>query len=101
MEIRLPIKNKVCLWLSFCSVAIAFFYSLFILAHIDHDCDGEGCAVCAQLRLAGDFLRRLELCADKASFVFLFVGLLTAYAQLNAAFLFAADPVSLKVRLNN
>jgi hypothetical protein len=101
MESRVSAKNRACLWLSFCSVAIAFFYSLFILAHIDHDCAGEECAVCAQLRLAGDFLRRLEFYADKIFFIFVLAGLLPAYARLNAAFLFAADPVSLKVRLNN
>ena len=98
---KFSVKNNTWLLLPFVSVAVAFFYSLFILAHIDHDCAGEDCAVCGRLRLAGEFLRQMEFCAAKASFVFSLPRLLPAYAQLYADFLFAADPVSLKVRLNN
>jgi hypothetical protein len=94
-------KNNVCLLLPFLSVAVAFFYSIFILAHIDHDCAGEDCAVCGRLRLAGEFLRQMEFCAARALFIFSLSKLFPACAQLNADFLFAVDPVSLKVRLNN
>jgi hypothetical protein len=101
MKSRFSEKNKVCLWLSFFSAAVAFFYSLFILAHIDHDCVGEDCALCGQLRLAGDFLRRIEWCVGEIAFFLASLGLLPVSAQPDADFLFAFDPVSLKVRLNN
>jgi hypothetical protein len=80
---------------------MAVFYSLFIISHIDHDCDGGDCTVCCRLQQAGNFLRQIELCFSGAAFIFIALNLLSAYLQPDADFLFTADPVSLKVRLNN
>jgi hypothetical protein len=46
-------------FLSFCIFAAFLLGAFFAFTHADHDCSGEDCPVCAQMKDAFDALNRL------------------------------------------
>lgn len=73
--------------------------ALYLIAEADHDCTGEDCHVCAQLRLCENLLRRFAAVAVTAAA--LAVVCLAPAAACSACAVRRMTPVSGRVRLNN
>ena len=84
-------------------VVLVSLSSLFIVTHAEHDCKGEDCAVCAELKVCEAAVRSLgKAVAVAAASVFLWK--LTESLCLFYRTELLNDPVSLvslKIRLNN
>ncbi|MDR3294268.1 MAG: hypothetical protein LBT26_00350 [Clostridiales Family XIII bacterium] len=93
-------KKRIALTFCLLFVSASILATGFIVTHADHDCAGEGCAVCAQIQSAQNLLN-----GDVAlAFVSLAGAEVFAPARLlpPASFsVIAANPVSFKVKMNN
>ncbi|MDR2176112.1 MAG: hypothetical protein LBO82_09300 [Synergistaceae bacterium] len=52
-------RRVAVLAVSFCVLAAFWTGAVFVLSHAEHDCAGEACPVCAQMKSASDALRCL------------------------------------------
>ncbi|MDR1515229.1 MAG: hypothetical protein LBS45_06000 [Synergistaceae bacterium] len=90
---------------AFLVIASFLTAALFVVLHAEHDCPGEGCAVCAQLYVVSEALKRFSSGPDftaSALAVCLF-ALISRLVSDKAALCARAlnTPVWAKVRLNN
>lgn len=86
-----------------CLVAAFLFSAWFIISHVDHDCLGDDCPICAQIHQYADFLQKLGagLGVLTADFAILAAALLCAILAVESPAGQRATLVDLKVRLNN
>ena len=80
---------------------IMLFSVLYIALEADHDCCGEGCAVCAQLRACEDLLRNLLPAAAPAAAVCCFFALIRAFADTLCRPVQPHTLIALKVKLSD
>ena len=100
------LKNKkfkrITLALCICFVAVSLFAQIYIIINANHDCFGDGCAICEQLNNAKTFLKNIG-----AAFSVLLVtlsilsALIIRVIKYIFAGIFTANPVALKVKINN
>lgn len=86
--------------LAFLMLAVLLFSSVFVAAEAHHDCPGEDCPVCLNLRMCEEILRTAgSRTAVQAAVIPLLIVLLTSF--LFTQNLPQETPVSRKVRLND
>ena len=86
------------------AVLLAFvmlFSVVYIALEADHDCCGEDCAVCVQLRTCENLLRNLFLTAVLLSAAGCLCTLNLAIAYPNFRFAHSHTLIALKVKLSN
>lgn len=83
--------------------AVLVFSALFILTHVKHECTGNHCHVCAEIKICIDMIHLLSE-AIKTGFVVFFAYMITLkpiISQMKGPCLRPVSLVSLKIRLNN
>ena len=78
-----------------------FFSSFFIASHVDHDCTGEDCPICACIQQCENTIRGIGsgIAATSAVIMPLMIALvITSFGVLSFQW---NTPVSAKVRMNN
>lgn len=80
---------------------VMLFSVLYIALEADHDCCGEDCLVCAQLRACEDLLRNLLLTAALLSAAVCFCALSRVIARAASRFVACHSLIALKVKLSN
>ena len=99
---RNGIKNRIIAAAAVAAVlAIMLFSAFFIAEHVEHDCTGEDCPICACMQLCEGLLRGLETCLTACAAAFAAVTAATASISSFDHFFAGNTPVSRKVRLNN
>ena len=93
-------KGKISLLFAAVLLAGLFLSAIFVPHHIDHDCTGEDCPICAVVLLARVNLQNLNFTPEIASFVQRFSFVLLAFFVAGEIFV-SKTPVSEKIRLNN
>lgn len=94
-------KRKIAVLLAALLALALLFSALFIALETHHDCVGEDCVVCAQIRACEHFLRQLTLSAAQLALVCaLLLPLVVALCPRAAAYR-CPTPVTLKVKLSN
>ena len=91
-------------FIAFVAILLAFamlFSAFYIILEADHDCDGEDCAICAQICLCENILRQLALALLVLALAHSFrrVLVLTAAQAFNTGS--QTTLVTLKVKLSN
>ncbi len=102
MNCHAGIKRRMAVLVLLAFVLVAFFSSLFIITHADHDCAGKHCVTCAQIGSAALILKMFGTAGTAAIFLVGRTGqtcLLTL--KKNEPSPFTTDLISLKVRMNN
>lgn len=88
---------------AFFVAAVLFLSGLFIVTHVEHDCTGEGCFVCAEIEACVFTIGLLaEAVGAGAVVVFAYIAiqkLLSSYPS--RLYLCPVSLVSLKIRLDN
>lgn len=82
-------------------VFIMLFSVLFIALEADHDCYGEGCAVCAQIRVCAKLLRNLIIFAAPVTAVWCLNTLLNIFADADCSSGCPHTLIDLKVKLSD
>ena len=84
-------------------VALVSLSALFIATHAAHDCTGEDCAVCAELKVCGSAVRGLGKAVAAVAVSVILLKLAEVLCSFTRIRCFAAPAslVSLKIRLNN
>jgi len=94
-------RNRTAAILAAVLALILLFSALFIVLEADHDCHGENCRVCMQIRLCEGLLRQAAVFLA----VMLAEGVLRALFRAGKAFLRrtagAATLIKLKVKLSD
>ncbi len=80
---------------------IMLFSVLYIALESDHDCCGEGCAVCAQLQACEDLLRNLLLTTAVLTAAGSFCVLIFFAAAESCGFIRPRTLTALKVKLSD
>ena len=83
-------------------IAVTFLLSTwFIISHVDHNCIGEHCAICAQIQTAENLLRQINM--SNISVPDVFSNLLLAFTLICYINTYKniTNPITLKVRMNN
>ena len=80
---------------------ILLFSAFFVAEHVDHDCTGDDCPVCACLQQCEMMLRGLESGMTAGAGIYLSVLFLMIYISSVCYIVAGKTPVSIKVRLNN
>lgn len=84
------------------SVLFILLFSVFFIAkHVDHDCTGDDCPVCACLQQYETVLRGMETGMTVGTGICVPVLVLMIYILLFYGSVAGKTPVSIKVRLNN
>jgi hypothetical protein len=95
-----PQKKPWLLTLTACVALAAVLAETFIFAHLDHDCCGEGCPVCAQIEAAQRLLEGLARTALFTLFAWLFAAhTKTLVRSAGTFFPSTLTPVFLKTKL--
>lgn len=97
LYVRRSIVLVVCL-----GIAVTFLLSTwFIISHVDHDCIGEHCPVCAQIQTVENLLKQINM--GNISALDVFSNLLLAVTLINYINTYEdiTSPITLKVRMNN
>ncbi len=83
-------------------VAIIMLFSvLYIALEADHDCCGEGCAICAHIRACDDLLRNLLAAAVLSAPVWCLYALIHVFADIDHCAVHPLTLISLKVKLSD
>ena len=93
-------KGKISLLFAAVLLAGLFLSAIFVPHHIDHDCTGEDCPICAVVLLARVNLQNLNFTPEIASFAGRFSFVSLAFFVAGGIFV-SKTPVSEKIRLNN
>ncbi len=80
---------------------IMFFSLLYIALEADHDCCGEGCAVCVQIQACEDLLQNLMTAAVLVAAAWCFYALSRVFANADCCSLHPHTLISLKVKLSD
>lgn len=80
---------------------VMLFSAVYIALEADHDCCGEDCFVCAQLRACEELLRNLLLTAALLSAAGCFCALICIIAHTDLRFAHPHTLTALKVKLSN
>ncbi len=80
---------------------LMLFSVLFIALEADHDCCGEGCAVCAQILACEDLLRNLMTASALAAAVWCFYTLCRVFADADCCSEHPHTLIALKVKLSD
>ena len=80
---------------------IMLFSAVYIDLEADHDCCGEDCMICAQLRACENLLRNLLLTAALLSAAGCFCTLSRVIARAASRFVACHSLLALKVKLSN
>ena len=80
---------------------IMLFSVLFIALEADHDCCGEGCAVCAQIQVCEDLLRNLITAAALVVAAWCLYALIRVFADTNCCSVHPHTLIVLKVKLSD
>ncbi len=98
---HLNIGRFIAMILFLCILFTLLFSVSFIIFHTDHNCTGEGCVVCAQLKTCADIIKKLNIC------LYTFPFAIFAYTALSSYTFLSVNPdkkhytlVRLKVRLD-
>ena len=93
-------KRKISLLFAAVLLAGLFLSAIFVPHHIDHDCTGEDCPICAVILLARVNLQNLNFTPEIASFVQRFSFVSLAFFVPTTIFVFKTL-VTEKIRLND
>lgn len=80
---------------------VMLFSAVYIVLEADHDCGGEDCLVCAQLRACEELLRNLLLTAVLLSAAGCLCALSRVIARAASRFVACHSLIALKVKLSN
>ncbi|MDR3337436.1 MAG: hypothetical protein LBT16_09550 [Treponema sp.] len=98
--VKFPQKRLFLIVLTSCLVLAALGAEIFILTHLDHDCDGPECPVCLQIETAQNVLKGLKLAFIAAVFIAFDKCTNTATKQIHRCFAGLPTPIALGVKLN-
>lgn len=94
-------KQLLTLILCVCFIIASCLSSIYITAHADHECHGEDCPICAQIKTAQKRLRELTnvtlMGIIALYYGFALIGIL-GRELFNSE---RSDPVARKIRMNN
>lgn len=96
--------NKPKRFASLLALLVAFIMLssvLFIALEADHDCCGEGCAVCAQIQACEDLLRNLMMVPVLAAAVWCLYALNRVSAETDRCAFHPYTLIVLKVKLSD
>ena len=101
MKKRLLFKQIIALSMCVCVIVISLLSMIFIISHLHHNCLGENCPICEQIKNAESFINQFSMSLGQpviAAFICAIV-----YSSLLLIYFSIAhhSPVHLKVRLNN
>ena len=80
---------------------IMLFSILYIVLEADHDCCGEGCAICAQIRVCEDLIRDLLTTALLVVATRCLFALIHFFADVDCGALHPHTLITLKVKLSD
>ncbi len=80
---------------------IMLFSVLFIALEADHDCCGEGCAVCVQIQACEDLLRNLLTVALLVVAAWCFYALHRVFADVDSCAFYPHTLITLMVKLSD
>ena len=80
---------------------IMIFSVLFIALEADHNCCGEGCAVCAQIQVCEDLFRNLITAAALVVAAWCFYALIRVFADADCCSVHPHTLIVLKVKLSD
>lgn len=80
---------------------IMLFSVLYIALEAEHDCCGEGCAICAQIRVCEDLLRDLMTTAALVSAAWCLYALSRVFADADRCPAHPHTLILLKVKLSD
>ncbi len=81
---------------------LALFYShVFISTHIHHDCSGEGCPVCAEIRIAEAIVQQIGSALHTVMYLVAFVSITIGSISIANQVTLFHTPVEMKVRMND
>lgn len=83
-----------------CFLFIVLFSEGIAASLAEHDCDGDGCPVCAQIEIAASFSRQLRSASAGNSFFLSSILFCVPLAVIRNFCLAAITSVRLKVRMN-
>ena len=80
---------------------LMLFSVLFLALEADHDCCGEGCAVCAQIQACEDLLRNLTIISVLAAAARCLYALNRVIADTDCCSVHPHTLIALKVKLSD
>lgn len=80
---------------------LMLFSVLFIALEADHDCCGDGCAVCAQIQVCEDLLRSLTTASVLAAAAWCLYTLSRVFADTDCCSVHPHTLIALKVKLSD
>ena len=80
---------------------LMLFSVLFIALEADHDCCGDGCAVCAQIQVCEDLLRSLTTVCVLAAAAWCLYTLSRVFADTDCCSVHPHTLIALKVKLSD
>lgn len=96
-------KKRAFAWLSAAVLLAGLIFSLtFVAVHLDHDCTGEDCPVCAEIGTALNVIHVILGAAAGAACVFLMSdGLKESLSLLHGRSICPVSLIRLKIRMND
>ena len=96
-----PKKKILFLVLTICFVFLIAFSETIAAAEIHHDCRGEECSFCLQIKAALFFIKTLKIAGIALLFGFCLMFPNESPQKKAESFSFYVSPVMLKVRFNS
>jgi hypothetical protein len=94
------LKKIVSICLVCIFLAVLFLAQIFIITHIDHDCNGEGCPICAEIHFAEVTLQQLTNVIQTIALFVAFICFTTINILIPKGISLFNSQVKLKVRMN-
>lgn len=94
-------KRVIALLTAVVLLAVLIFSLTFVVSHLDHDCTGEDCPVCAEIGAALNVIRVISGAAACAACVFLLYNLKENISLFLGRSVCLVSLIRLKIRMNN
>ena len=94
-------SKRLALGLALLMAFIMLFSVLFIVLKADHDCCGEGCAICTQIHFCEDSLRSLMTVAAFVAAAWCLYALTRVFAYAGCSSIHPHTLIVLKVKLSD
>jgi hypothetical protein len=71
---------------------------VFVFTHLDHDCNGEHCAVCLQIQIAQNMLEGLGRAGVMGTVAFFFAATVKTVKSASSFYARSTSPILIKVK---
>jgi len=95
------LKNKIALCMTILILFVIIYSELFIIINIHHNCSGNNCPICAEIKIAEAMIQQFGSAVPPVMLLIIFVCFIAETISITNQVNLFSTPVEMKVRMDD